>query len=221
MKPYFIKTPGLITTFFSNQVWSFSSDKKELFLTFDDGPTPEITEWILTTLKDFNAKATFFCIGKNIQDHPTLFQRILQEGHGIGNHTYNHVKGWKTGAKEYLENILQAEAIIKSFNDQQQLKLFRPPYGKMKVAQTKKLIAIDYNIIMWSVLSADFDVSISPEKCYHNVVNNASNGSIVVFHDSVKAFKNLKVTLPRVLEYYTKKGFDFKAISPTNIAALS
>ena len=221
MKPYFIKTPSLIPALYSNQIWSFSSEKKELFLTFDDGPTPEITDWTLDILKDFDAKATFFCIGKNIEEHPAIFKRIILEGHSVGNHTHNHVKGWKTITKDYLENTQKAQEVLNQLSEKNELKLFRPPYGKIKTSQTKQLIQLGYTIVMWSVLSADFDQYISEEQCYSNVIKNASSGSIIVFHDSVKASKNLKATLPKVLEYFSKKGYTFKKIEATNIAALN
>jgi peptidoglycan/xylan/chitin deacetylase (PgdA/CDA1 family) len=221
MKPYFIKTPSLIPALYSNQIWSFSSEKKELFLTFDDGPTPEITDWALDILKDFNAKATFFCIGKNVEEHPEIFNRIILERHSVGNHTHNHVKGWKTTAKDYLENTQKAQEVLNHLSKKNELKLFRPPYGKIKTSQTKQLIQLGYTIVMWSVLSADFDQHISEEQCYSNVIKNASSGSIIVFHDSVKASKNLKTTLPKVLEYFSKKGYTFKKIEATDIAALN
>ncbi len=206
--------------FFSKYTWRFNSDKKEIFLTFDDGPTPDITQFVLTELKKYNAKATFFCIGKNIQNHPKIFQNIITDSHSIGNHTQNHLKGWKTDQTTYVNNALACEDVIykelkKAANSNlntQNLKLFRPPYGKVKKSQAKKLIEKGYKIIMWSVLSADFDTTISNEKCLENVLKNTESGSIIVFHDSVKAAERMKYALPKVLKHFSDKGFVFKSI---------
>ncbi|MCL7752197.1 polysaccharide deacetylase family protein [Polaribacter sp. Z022] len=198
---------------FSKYTWRFPSNKKEIFLTFDDGPTPEITEFVLDELKKYNAKATFFCIGKNIKNHPDIFDKIVSEGHSIGNHTQNHLKGWKTNSKNYIENVLECENIILSeVKKSQQFKLFRPPYGKIKKNQAKKLLEKKYKIIMWDVLSADFDTTISKEKCLQNVLKNTTKGSIIVFHDSIKAAEKMQYALPIVLKEFSEKGFIFKAI---------
>lgn len=214
MKPYFIKTPSLIKFIFKNWIWSFSNKEKVIYLTFDDGPTPEITGWILHQLKKYNAKATFFCIGKNINNYPDIFKSILNEEHSVGNHTNNHLNGLKTKNGKYLENILLAEQQIETSSKPktQNSKLFRPPYGKIKLSQAKKIRKNNYKIIMWDVLSADFDLSISKEKCLQNVIDKTKNGSIIVFHDSIKASKNLKFVLPKILEYFSAKGFVFKKI---------
>lgn len=236
MKPYFVKTPKIIQSIFSNYTWKIASHKKEIYLTFDDGPIPKITPWVLNTLEKYNAKATFFCVGDNIKKHPEVFKEIILQNHAIGNHTFNHLQGWKTNTYEYLQNIEKTENVIKRLkiegrrqktedgslktdekpatNNQQPTtsNLFRPPYGKIKSKQAKALQNKGYHIIMWDVLSADFDQKISPEKCYQNVIKNAQSGSIIVFHDNEKAFKNLEYTLPKVLEYFTKKGFVFKAL---------
>ena len=208
MNKYFIKTPSLIKLIFNNRVWSFSSKEKTLYLTFDDGPTPEITNWTLKQLKIHNAKATFFCIGKNIVNHPEIYQNIIDCGHSIGNHTNNHLNGYKTNTSEYLKNISECEKKFKK-----KTTLFRPPYGKLKISQAKKLKKEGYKIIMWDVLSADFDTSITPEDCLKNVIRNVNNGSIIVFHDSVKAQEKLKYVLPKILEYYTYKGYRFNTIN--------
>lgn len=212
---YLIKTPSLIQKLFSNLTWSFSSSKKEIYITFDDGPTPEITEWTLTVLKEFKAKATFFCIGKNTIKHPEIHQQILANGHTIGNHTYNHLNGWKTSVKQYFQNIQPTEELFKKLNKNKKpsSKLFRPPYGKIKRKQSKLLIKEGYRVVMWDVLSGDFDQSITPEKCLQNVLKNTRNGSIIIFHDSVKASKNMKYALPKVLEHFSNKGFEFKEIT--------
>ena len=214
MKPYLVKTPSLIKFVFRNLVWSFSKKEKVIYLTFDDGPTPEITEWTLQELNKYNAKATFFCIGKNIQQHPEIFQKIIENNHSIGNHTHNHLNGIKTTTSNFIKNIEDSENCIQKNSKLkiQNSKLFRPPYGKLKFSQSKIIRKKGYKIIMWDVLSADFDTSISKKKCLENVIRNTKNGSVIVFHDSEKATKNLQFVLPQVLEYYTYKGFAFNRI---------
>ncbi|WP_087521731.1 polysaccharide deacetylase family protein [Polaribacter sp. SA4-12] len=213
MKQYFPRTPRFIMRFFSKYTWRFPSNKKEIFLTFDDGPTPEITEFVLSELKKHHAKATFFCIGKNIKNHPEIFKKIISDGHSIGNHTQNHLKGWKTNTEDYIDNILECNKTITQFNDSTiKQQLFRPPYGKIKKSQAKELLKRDYKIIMWDVLSADFDITISKEKCLQNVQENTKEGSIIVFHDSVKAAERMEYALPKVLKTFSDKGFVFKGI---------
>lgn len=207
------KTPFVVKKMFPDYVWEISTNQKELYLTFDDGPTPEITLWVLDCLKHYQAKATFFCIGENVKKHPELFQSLLDHGHSIGNHTNNHIKGWKTKTKEYLENVREAQEtinnhLLQSSNNN----LFRPPYGQISPKQGKKLIGNGYKVVMWDVLSFDWDKSVSNQECFNYVTSKSKNGSIVVFHDSVKASNNMKYTLPKVLEYYTEKGFAFKGI---------
>ncbi len=224
MKPYFIKTPLLLKFIFKNWSWRLSSKKKELYLTFDDGPTPEITEWTLHELKKYHAKATFFCIGKNIAERPDIFQKIMEEKHSVGNHTNNHLNGWKTKTDAYLQNIEDAEKyfeensklknVTQSAVEGQNSKLFRPPYGKLTLSQSKKIRKKGYKIIMWDVLSADFDPAVSNEKCLENVIRNSQNGSIIIFHDSIKASEKLKFVLPKVLEYYSYLGYEFCPLTP-------
>ena len=214
MKPYFIRTPSLLKFIFRNWVWRLSPKEKVLYLTFDDGPTPEITEWTLNELKKYNAKATFFCIGKNIGEHPEIFQKIMEENHAVGNHTNNHLNGWKTKTSIYLENIEESEKYFTQYLKlkTENLKLFRSPYGRLSFSQSKSIRKKGYKIIMWDVLSADFDPKISNEKCLENVIRNIQNGSVILFHDSVKASEKLKFVLPKVLEYYSAKGFLFSRI---------
>jgi len=212
---YFAKTPNIIKRIFPKLTWDIPSKKKVLYLTFDDGPTVDITHWVLSELDKYNAKATFFCIGKNVMHHPSIFQDIIKKGHAIGNHTHNHLNGWKKTPKVYIENINKAQKVIDSnIGDQKSVhqNLFRPPYGKIHTSVAKKLLEKDYKIIMWDVLSGDFDLSIPKEKCLENVITNTTKGSIVVFHDSVKAFNNLKHTLPKTLAYFSKKGYQFEAL---------
>jgi peptidoglycan/xylan/chitin deacetylase (PgdA/CDA1 family) len=211
-----VKIPLVAKKMFPNYVWDIPTNDKVLYLTFDDGPTPEITNWTLHTLKEYNAKATFFCIGNNIEKHPEIFQNILNEGHAIGNHTNNHIKGWKTKTTDYAKNALEAQETIDKFRIQNSefkvQNLFRPPYGQITPKQGKKLLELGYKTIMWDVLSFDWDKDVSKETCLKNVTSNATNGSIVVFHDSIKASKNMQYALPKVMAYYSDKGFSFKAL---------
>ena len=211
MKFYWIKSHFLIKKIFSNYIWSVPNRSKIVYLTFDDGPTPKITDFVLSELNKFNAKATFFCIGENIRKHPELFQNILNQGHQIGNHTFNHLNGWQNNDQIYLENAVQCENEISNLSASQN-KLFRPPYGKIKTSQANLLIKKGYKIIMWDVLSADFDISVSKEKCLENVVKNVESGSIIVFHDSVKAFPNMEFALPKTLTILKERGFTFKSL---------
>lgn len=209
MKFYWIKTNQLIKKIFPNYIWSIPNSERKIYLTFDDGPTLTITEWVLDELEKQDAKATFFCIGNNIEKHPEIFEKIINKGHSVGNHTFNHLNGWKTNTDKYIENTKICESAIYNL----QSKIFRPPYGKIKISQSIKLRNLGYKIIMWDVLSADFDKEVSPEKCLKNVIENTESGSIIVFHDSNKAFTNLKHTLPIALKYWKEKGFIFEVIS--------
>jgi peptidoglycan/xylan/chitin deacetylase (PgdA/CDA1 family) len=207
--------PKLAKFLFPNLIWEIPSNKKVIYLSFDDGPTPIITDWTLDVLKQFNAKATFFCIGKNIEAHPTIFKRIISEGHTIGNHSYSHLNGWKTSTKDYIEEVNKTELIIDSQFQNSEAKIqnfFRPPYGKIKPRQAKQLIQQGYKIIMWKVLAIDWDDSISNKRCLKNVVSNTDSGDIVVFHDSIKAACNMKYALPKVLQYFSERHFEFKRI---------
>ena len=212
---YLIKTPEFIRKTFPGFIWqmpdeSQQENNKELYLTFDDGPVQEVTPFVIDFLKQYNAKATFFCVGENIEENPEIFQELKDQGHSIGSHSYNHLSGWATENNQYLSNVDKAAKLSSST-------LFRPPYGRIKLSQAKK-IQENYKIIMWDVLSGDFDPKISAEKCYDNVVDNAHNGSIVVFHDSQKSYKVLKEVLPRVLDHYSELGYQFKSITEERIA---
>jgi peptidoglycan-N-acetylglucosamine deacetylase len=204
---YLAKTPKWVSKLFSGIIWEMPETKKALYLTFDDGPHPLVTPFVLDELDKYNAKATFFCIGKNVAEHPGIFKRILEQGHAVGNHTYDHLDGWKTENAKYLQNILEARNYITS-------PLFRPPYGRITRNQRKLLMQLDepFKVIMWNVLSGDFDVSVTPEKCCKNVLDNAKSGSVIVFHDSGKAYERLRYTLPAVLKYFSEKGYQFEKI---------
>lgn len=214
-----IKTPFVVKKMFPNYIWDISTNEKTIYLTFDDGPTPEITNWTLETLKKHNAKATFFCIGNNIEKHPEIFRNILENGHAIGNHTQNHVKGWKTNTANYLTEVDGAEKQIQKEKPQQHnttsgtVKLFRPPYGKITPKQGKQIIKLGYKIIMWDILSFDWQRDISEITCLKNVISKTKSGSIVVFHDSVKASKNMQYTLPKVLKHFSEQGYQFKSLT--------
>jgi peptidoglycan/xylan/chitin deacetylase (PgdA/CDA1 family) len=202
MRLYWIKTNSFVKKIFSKYIWDIPNTENKIYLTFDDGPIPEITEWVLEELKKHNVKATFFCIGDNIVKHPEIFKKVVGEGHAIGNHTFNHLNGWKTTTERYLENLERCEKTIQqSASKNLNCKIFRPPYGKIKRSQAKAIRQVGYKIIMWDVLSADFDSTLSQEKCLENVLSNVRSGSIIVFHDSIKAFKNLEFTLPKTLEF--------------------
>ena len=211
-----IKTPALVKKMLPNYVWDIPTTNKELYLTFDDGPTPEITNWTLDILDQYNAKATFFCIGANAERYPSIFNRILNKQHTIGNHTQNHVKGWSTTTQNYLNNVKKADTTINRLlanQNRSKVSLFRPPYGQIKPQQSRKIRALGYNIIMWDVLSFDWERNISEKECLEHIISNSGPGSIIVFHDSVKASKNMKYALPKVLAFFSNKGFVFKSLS--------
>jgi peptidoglycan/xylan/chitin deacetylase (PgdA/CDA1 family) len=205
---YLVKTPWLLKKLYPNLIWHADHSSRRLYLTFDDGPIPIVTPFVLNILKQYNAKATFFCIGDNVDKHPNIFEQIKNNGHAIGNHTYNHLKGWKTDDKTYLDNFLQADKLLNT-------NLFRPPYGRIKRSQVKllKQAKPDLKIIMWNVLSGDFDVNLKPEKCLENVVRNTDNGDIVLFHDSLKAKERMEYVLPKALEYWSKEGYEFSDLT--------
>lgn len=206
-----VKTNKVIKKIFNNLVWDIPNSENKIYLTFDDGPIPSVTEWVLDVLKSENIKATFFCIGDNIKKYPEIYKRILTEGHQIGNHTFNHLNGWKTKTNYYIENFKLCETEHSKLNPKHSF-LFRPPYGKIKPSQSKEIKQLGYKIIMWDVLSYDFDQNISEEKCLKNVISNTSQGSIIVFHDSLKAEKNLKYALPKAIQILKNKGFTFDVI---------
>ena len=207
-----VKTNRLIKKIFNNLVWDIPNSDKKIYLTFDDGPIPEVTEWVLDLLKSEDIKATFFCIGDNIKKHPEVYKRILTEEHQTGNHTFNHLNGWKTETNQYIDNFKSCETEHLKLNTEHSF-LFRPPYGKIKPSQSKAIRQLGYKIIMWDVLSYDFDSTISVEKCLENVISNTEQGSIIVFHDSLKAEKNLKYALPKAIQILKNKGFVFDVIS--------
>lgn len=211
MRFYLIKTPRFLKWIFSQKIWEVKTKSKEVFLTFDDGPTPEVTDFVLNLLEKHQAKASFFCIGKNADQYPKIINRIDSNGHTIGNHTYNHYHCYKHSAKEYLGNIKLTTELLSSLSSNYK-KLFRPPYGRLSPKVTKILKQQAYKIIMWDVLSADFDLNQSADQLVKNVINNVKPGSIVVFHDSVKSYPKLKKALPGILIHLENKGYSFSAL---------
>ncbi len=197
------KPPRFLVKLMPSLVWDIPCEGC-VYLTFDDGPTPEITEWILGELDRFGAKATFFCLGKNVERYPELYQRIIDAGHRVGNHSYNHVKGWQITRRGYARNVERAARSIPS-------DLFRPPYGRISPGQAR-LLGLHYKIVMWNIISRDYSRQVRPEKCLENVVEHVRQGDIVVFHDSKKAFRNLRFALPRTLEYLREHGMESKSI---------
>jgi peptidoglycan-N-acetylglucosamine deacetylase len=212
------RTPFFLPLLYPGLTWRIQNDRKELYLTFDDGPVPGPTEFVLDTLASRNIKATFFCIGDNIRKHPEVFNKIIEQGHKVGNHTFNHLNGWKTNPQKYNENVaLCREEILKHTSlilsaepltiIQEPLTLFRPPYGRITKKQVQSLA--DYKIIMWDVLSVDYNKNLSQERCLHNTIRATRSGSIIVFHDSHKAERNLKFTLPAFIDHFLEQGFTF------------
>ena len=201
---YLVKTPKFIQNLFPSFTWSISGGERNLFLTFDDGPIPEVTPWVLEQLALYQAKATFFCVGDNVQKHPTIFQQVMEAGHAIGNHTHNHLSGWSPNTLPYFHNIRRCAEYVKS-------DLFRPPYGKIKPRQAH-LLQKHYRIVMWDILSGDFDAKISKEQCLSNVVDKAKAGSIIVLHDSLKAKEKLFFVLPKILQHFSSLGYRFHSL---------
>lgn len=198
------KPISILSLFFKGLVWTMPNDKNEVYLTFDDGPIPGITSWVLDLLLERNIKATFFCVGDNVKKHFSLYERILDEGHSVGNHTQNHKSGWKLKNENYKQEIDEAARLIDS-------NLFRPPYGQISPGQFA-MIREQYKVVMWDVLSKDYDNSVSTEECIENVTKNVKSGSIIVMHDSIKAGEKLKSSLPRILDYLETNCFILKPL---------
>lgn len=212
------RTPFILPLLYPSLTWRIPNDGKQLYLTFDDGPVSGPTEFVLDTLKKFNIKATFFCIGDNIKKHPTIFQQIIKDGHKIGNHTHNHLNGWRTERNRYVENVDECDKqIAVHFPMDSPLtqtthttSIFRPPYGRITRDQIKALNR--FNIVMWDVLAIDYNNRLSSTRCLKNTINASRTGSITVFHDSFKAEKNLTFALPRYIEHFLDLGFEFKVV---------
>lgn len=214
MKPYLFKTPEIIRNLYRSMVWSKTPDTPTVYLTFDDGPTPEVTHYVLDQLKAHKAKATFFCIGKNITAHPDIYTQVQEDGHRIGNHTYNHLNAGKTTKENYLAEIAQTQEVITRGHilNKEEKPLFRPPYGRISASMAKTLKAKGYEVVMWSLLSADFDPDLSIEKSLEQLKKHTQPGSIVVFHDSLKAYHNLQALLPPYLAFLKSKGIKMESL---------
>jgi peptidoglycan/xylan/chitin deacetylase (PgdA/CDA1 family) len=201
---YIVRPTYLLRKVYPSAIWRMPAGERKIYLTFDDGPVPLVTPGVLDVLKEENIKATFFCVGENVEKHPDIYQRILADGHATGNHTFNHLNGWKTHGNHYLRNVLKCAELVDSG-------LFRPPYGRAKKSQMAAL-AGHYKIIMWDVLSYDYDKNTSPEQCLKNANDHVRNGSVIVFHDSLKAQRNMEYALPRFIRYAKEKGFEFEIL---------
>jgi peptidoglycan/xylan/chitin deacetylase (PgdA/CDA1 family) len=199
------KIPRILSRTFKSLTWDLPVKDKVVYLTFDDGPTPKVTDWVLDLLDENKAKATFFCLGNNVASHAEIYKRILAKGHSVGNHSYSHLKGFRTSSNSYVEDVDRAAEIIDST-------LFRPPYGRLWPSQVRKLRK-KYRIIMWSVLSVDYNSNVDSRQVIRNVTDNVRPGSIIVFHDSLKASKNLYKSLPEVLAFLIGEGYQMKSIS--------
>ena len=205
---YTVKSRWWLRKLYPQCTWSMPPEEKVIYLTFDDGPHPEITPKVLSTLAEFNAKATFFCIGRNVVEFPETYSAILDSGHAVGNHSYSHLNGWKTDDKVYLDDIAAAKKYIDS-------NMYRPPYGRIKKFQLSQLPLPRFELtaVMWSVLSGDFDENLSNENCLKNVIENTKEGDIVVFHDSEKAQSRMEHALKGTLKFFSEEGFEFKALN--------
>ena len=206
------KTPYLVRKLLSSYTWNRPQEGKKLYLTFDDGPIPEVTPFVLEQLQAHQAKATFFCVGENLVRHQDVAQQVLADGHVLANHTHNHLRGWLTTLPEYVQNVQQCQAELEKL--QQPLgskKLFRPPHGRMTFKQAAAL-GDTYELVMWDVLTNDFDASLSPEACLQKALKYTQTGSIIVFHDSLKAKRNMMYALPRFLEHFAARGYTFQTL---------
>jgi len=210
--PASYKTPLLFQSLFPSATWNRpNAENKTIFLTFDDGPIPKLTTEILQILKNFNAKASFFCVGENIVRNPTIFHQVVQQGHSTGNHTYNHLKAWQVNAKDYLDNIEKCQHILENENKGGK-RLFRPPYGQISPKLVKTLLKEGYELIMWDVLSKDYLPSLNIERAFSQIVNYSKSGSIIVFHDNIKAGKNVLALLPMYLKHFSNLGYKFASL---------
>ena len=199
-----VHLPEWVTKLFPDAIWIMPTGKQTVYLTFDDGPIPEVTPQVLDLLKEKGIKATFFCVGENVAKYPELFKRIKEEGHSVGNHTYNHLRGMKSSTRSYLKNIEQANSLIRS-------NMFRPPHGWLTRLQYWSIVG-KYKLVMWDVISCDYDASLSPDQCFNNVIDFVRDGSIITFHDSLKARKNVLAAMPKTIDHLAHQGYTFRKI---------
>lgn len=209
---HFYRTPRALSLLFNDLRWKISTKEKEIFLTFDDGPIPGLTEYVVEQLHNYNANATFFCVGDNIRKNPRIFKMLAENGHGIGNHTYNHLKAWKVHNDTYLKNVFKCQDIINDTMGEHEVRLFRPPYGQVTRGLIKTLKK-DFEIVMWDVLAYDFSKKHTSQKSLHKTISSTGPGSIIVFHDNYKAEDKLKYMLPRFLGHFTDLGYKFRNLS--------
>ncbi|GAA4437124.1 polysaccharide deacetylase family protein [Pontibacter saemangeumensis] len=207
----FYKTPYLLRKLLPGYTWHREAGEKKLYLTFDDGPIPEVTPWVLEQLAIYKAKATFFCVGDNLVKHPEVARLALAQGHVLGNHTFHHLKGWQTSFEKYVENTALCQAELDALQPNPKVRLFRPPYGRISTAQAAALRQ-SYELIMWDTLTNDYDATLSPEKCLENAIRHTQSGSIIVFHDSLKAQRNMQYALPRFLGHFSRLGYAFETL---------
>jgi len=199
------QVPEILKFLIKDVVWRMNPDERCIYLTFDDGPIPEVTPLVLDILDDFHAKATFLCVGENVSKYPEVLENVKQQGHAVGNHTFNHVKGFQCSVDDYRSNVMKADELIKS-------PIFRPPHGQIKPQQIKDLKK-NFKILLWDFITYDYDKSIAPTKVYKEVQNKSRNGSIVVFHDSLKAQKKMLEVLPKALKFWQTEGYEIKKVS--------
>lgn len=200
-----VVVPLWMRAFYPSRIWQMPNNHKVIYLSFDDGPHQHITPQVLSMLEDYQAKASFFCVGDNVRKYPEVFSNIIQRGHAVGNHSFHHLNGWKTDKQAYVNDIVKANALIQS-------NLFRPPYGRLKSNQAKTLISHGYEIVMWTLLSSDYDEQLSKEKCAERLLKTIRPGAIVLFHDSDKAKRNMIYALERLLYEGTRQGYRFEAL---------
>lgn len=194
------QVPDYIQKIWRTPIWRINPAEKSVYLTFDDGPNPKVTPLVLDILDKFGVKATFFCVGENVKKYPEVFREVKRRGHTVGNHTFNHLKGYKSSTQEYVKNVWKADEYVHS-------NLFRPPHGRIKLSQIRTLKK-DFKIIMWDFITYDFDSKVTPDAILKEVKKRTRNGSIVIFHDSLKAEKNMLAALPKALEFWKEEGYE-------------
>jgi peptidoglycan-N-acetylglucosamine deacetylase len=205
------KITKLFNCLYPKFIWEMPPVEKVIYLTFDDGPIPEVTPFVLEILDKYNAEATFFCVGQNIEKHPDVFKQVIEKGHAVGNHTHSHIKGWRSPVETYIADFKNCDEQLSLLTDLKSKKLFRPPYGRITRKQAK-VVRNTHEIIMWSVLTKDYDARLSPEQCLERAIKATESGAIVLFHDSLKAQKNMRYALPQYLAHFSALGYRFKAL---------